>query len=71
MCGNVKLIFNPLTGDFQFIQVSLQPYVSGLSNSDSLNTSDLSIDTGDRSNDDSVLDFGDRLIIRESVDGCF
>ena len=71
MRGNVKLIFNPLTGDFQFIQVSLQSYVSALSNSGVRLESDLSIDGGDRSNDSSTLDFGDRLIIRESVDGCF
>jgi len=66
-CGNVKLVFSPLTGEFQFITICPQPYASGLANFGDEVTSDLATDCGARDNDTSILDFGDRLIITESV----
>lgn len=67
MCTNIKLVFNPFTGEFQFVQTTLQTYGSAIIDFNETLVDDLSIDGGDRGNPASLLDWGDRLIQIESV----
>jgi hypothetical protein len=64
-CANIKLVFNPLTGEFQFVKVTPQAYGSAIIDFNQSQVNDLDIDAGLRENTGSLLDWGDRLVVFE------
>jgi hypothetical protein len=58
----MKVLFNPFSGNFELVPVIVIQTVNIVSGQLSFGEGDLSLDAGDRNNDESVVDNGDRVI---------
>lgn len=58
----MKVLFNPFSGNFELVPIIVIQTVNVISGQLSFGEGDLSLDTGDRSNDESIVDNGDRVI---------
>jgi hypothetical protein len=58
----MRLLFNPFSGNFEIVPIIVIQTVNIVSGELSFSEGDLSLDTGDRTNDQSIVDNGDRVI---------